>query len=106
MTVETTIEQQVEALIRRADPEREVYPKLIKIREQLQRGTFIGPSARAFIARLIQRRDNLECRGLNREGFCREIPGKGKCDCTERFRRCSAYVARRPTKGTGVEVKK
>lgn len=94
---ETTLEEVVDDLLRHADPERDVYPKLIKIRDSLRRGTFLGPSARAFIDRLQAKlRENIECRGLSAAGLCTLIPKKGNCDCVERFRRCVAYEPVRP----------
>lgn len=94
---ETSLEEVVEELLLHADPEREVYPKLIKIRDAVRRGTFLGPSARAFLDRLYtQLHENIECRGLTAKGLCTLIPKKGNCDCAARFRRCVAYEPVRP----------
>jgi hypothetical protein len=94
---ETTLEEVVDDLLRHADPERDVYPKLVAIRDSLRRGAFLGPSARAFIDRLQARlRENIECRGLSSAGLCTIIPQKGQCDCVARFRRCVAYEPVRP----------
>jgi hypothetical protein len=94
---ETSLEEVVEDLLRHADPERDVYPKLLKIRESLIRGTFLGPSARAFLDRLQAKlRENIECRGCGPTGLCALIPKKGNCDCTDRFRLCLAYEPARP----------
>jgi hypothetical protein len=111
MSVETNLEDVVATLLRYADPERNVYPRLIRIQQSLQRGAIQGPSVRAYLERLQARlprkdarklQDNIECQGLvdsgPNAGVCTLIRGKGKCDCVDRFRRCGAYEPVRPLK--------
>lgn len=87
-----TMEETLMFLIKNADPQGLNHKKLVRIYGQVKRNVFIGPSARAFIAKCVAKFDNIECDHLREgDGRCKIIKGAPQCTHKERYELCGKY---------------
>jgi hypothetical protein len=91
------IGETIEFLIANSKPGGRHMKKLLKIKEQVGRGVFLGPKARAFMHGMIEKLDNIECIGVTAGGRCTLIRGRGRCNHMEKFSSCERY---QPVKAT------
>ncbi len=65
--------------------------RLVKLQGQVNRNVFLGPKARRYIHEMVEKLDNIECKGVTRNGLCRLIPGNKRCGHEEKFATCDLY---------------
>lgn len=105
--VEGRLEDVIDRLLKYASPKGYAYKKLTLYREQMKRNVMLGEGARRYIASLLEKLDNVECRHLEKDGSC--IVKRGAyCSHGERYRNCGMYekplaTSKNPAREIGVE---
>lgn len=92
--------ESIDRLLEHARPGGVAHRRLVKYREQLTRGVFLGPSVLKYIRELAARAgdSSVECAHITGLGKCRKT--KLRCEHPDENLACRLYQANRPqTKG-------
>lgn len=100
MTIGGTLLEIIDSLLSEADPEGENAERLRRYRQFVLDGVMLGAGARAFLARMVEECDNVECAHLSHVGNCGVRRG-APCASQADFQACADYQRPRAHNGRG-----